>query len=143
MRLLHAGLTVSDLQTSIAFYRDVCGMEEIHEPIASEGAWFGILTENEGAVIDAMTLADGPFILQLVYYREQGIREAMTGHNRVGNLHLCFRVDDVHAKHAAVIKEGRWHITPIVELPYAGAKSFYVNDPDGVPVEFVQINAHP
>lgn len=142
MRLLHAGLTVSDLSASIAFYRDICGMQEVHEPIASEGEWFGILTENEGAAIDAMTLADGPFILQLVYYREKGEREAATGHNRVGNLHLCFRVDDVHAKHAAVLATGKFSPSPIVELPYVGATSFYAKDPDGVPVEFVQVNAH-
>jgi len=142
MRLLHAGLTVSDLKASVEFYRDVAGMKLIYEPIASEGEWFGILTENEGATIDAVTLADDDFILQLVYYREKGEREAMTGHHRVGNLHLCFRVDDVYAKHASVAASGRWHTSPIVKLPYAGATSFYAHDPDGVPVEFVQVGAH-
>ncbi|WP_160009208.1 VOC family protein [Rhizobium sp. 18055] len=41
MMLHHVSIVVSDLSRSIAFYRDVFGLEQIERPpFSSEGAWF-------------------------------------------------------------------------------------------------------
>ncbi len=52
---------------------------------------------------------------------------------------MCFLVTDVEAKFAEVAGRGDVTITSEVINIAAGARSFYVSDPDGVPVEFVQI----
>ncbi|MFE9327527.1 VOC family protein [Nocardia sp. NPDC052278] len=135
----HIGLTVTDLETSVAFYRDVVGMEIAKRGFKTGGEWFDTLTENAGAIIDAVTLRAGDVHLQLVQYHAAGNPEPATGHNRVGNLHFCINVDDVDAKHAEITASGAHQPTAIVKLPVPGVRSFYVRDPDGVPVEFLQL----
>lgn len=140
--LNHVGLTVSDLEASQAFYVDVAGMELVLRGYRTGGAWFDTLTENEGAVIDAALLIAGDLTLQLVQYLEAGEPDAVTGHSRVGNLHLSFDVDDAAAKHAQLKGRPELRATDVVDLPIEGYKSFYVRDPDGVPVEFLETPGH-
>ena len=132
----HVGLTVSDLEASVAFYVGVVGME-VQARAKSGGDWFDTLTHNQGAVVDVAMLRSPGVVVQLVRYEHGGNAEAVTGHNRVGNLHLCINIDDVEAKRAEVVAAGL-PATPIVALPAPGMRSFYTADPDGVPVEFLQ-----
>jgi catechol 2,3-dioxygenase-like lactoylglutathione lyase family enzyme len=136
--LNHVGLTVTDLAVSRAFYVDVVGMEVVLEGFRTGGEWFDTLTENHGAVIDAALLSAGTMTLQLVQYHQAGNPEAVTGHDRVGNVHLSFDVEDVDAKHAQLRERPELHATAVVQLPVDGYKSFYVRDPDGVPIEFME-----
>ena len=135
----HVGLTVTDLGRSVAFYRDVVGLDVQVERFRTGGEWFDTLTQNSGALIDGAMLGDDSFTLQLLQYEEGGGQAAATGHNRVGNLHLSINVADAAAKREEVLAAGA-HPTPLVELPVPGACSFYVHDPDGVPVEFMQLD---
>ena len=136
--LNHVGITVTDLEASKAFYVDVVGMALVVHGFRTGGEWFDTLTENSGAVIEAAQLSAGGMTLQLVQYHEAGNPEAVTGHNRVGNLHLSFDVEDAEAKHAQLRERPELRITAVVQLPIEGHKSFYVRDPDGVPVEFLE-----
>jgi len=132
----HVGITVSDLDASVAFYVDIVGMELLTRTTIG-GEWFDTLTRNSGAVIGVVMLRSPDVVLQLVQYERGGIPDAVTGHNRVGNVHLCINVDDVSATREAVVAAGL-EATPIVPLPVPGMRSFYSADPDGVPVEFLQ-----
>ena len=136
----HVGLTVTDLGRSVAFYRDVVGLQVQVEGFRTGGEWFDRLTENSGAVIHGAMLRDGDFCLQLLHYEQGGEPEAVTGHNRVGNLHVSINVSDVHALRDEILADGAHDPTPIVDLPVPGARSFYIRDPDGVPVEFMQLD---
>jgi catechol 2,3-dioxygenase-like lactoylglutathione lyase family enzyme len=140
-RVNHVGLTVTDLRRSVAFYRDVVGLDVLLESFPVSGEWFDTLTGNQGAEVDTALLGDGDLRLQLVQYRAGGTGPAVTGHNRIGNLHLCVEVPDVDAAHQAVLASGRHVPTPLVDLPVGGARSFYLSDPDGVPVELIQLHA--
>ena len=136
--LNHVGLTVTDLDASVAFYVDAVGMELVLPGFRTGGQWFDKLTENNGAVIEAVLLSAGDVRLQLVQYHEAGDSEALTGHNRVGNLHLSFDVEDAQAKQTQMKGRPEYRATAVVELPVEGYRSFYVRDPDGVPVEFLE-----
>ncbi|HLN16105.1 MAG TPA: VOC family protein [Acidimicrobiales bacterium] len=136
-RLDHVGFTVSDLQTSVAFYRDVVGCRVLLPHVATGGTWFDMLTGNEGAAIDVALLGLGQVTLQLVAYRAGGAPGGPTGHAHVGNAHLSVEVADLDGLHARLTASGRGDPTPIVDLPAPGRRSFYVTDPDGVPVEFM------
>jgi len=139
-RLGHVGLTVNDLDASIEFYRDVIGMQLMMR-LDSGGEWFDELTRNRGAEIDVAMLELGGSTLQLVEYRRAGGDPAPVSHNRPGTAHLSIEVDDVDARHAAIVSSGRHHPTAIVDIAGIGARSFYVEDPDGVPVELLQMPA--
>jgi catechol 2,3-dioxygenase-like lactoylglutathione lyase family enzyme len=137
----HVGLTVTDLDRSVAFYRDVVGLEVLVHHFRTGGEWFDTLTDNRDAVVNGAMLGDGDFCLQLLEYEQGGTGPPVTGHNRIGNLHLSVNVADVVAKREEIVATSGYDPTPIVELPVAGGRSFYVHDPDGVPVEFMQLDA--
>lgn len=137
--LNHMGLCVRDMGASLAFYRDVAGFEVRTPPFRMSGSWFDTLTRNQGAAIEVAMLALGGFTLQLVQYHAAGAPPVASGHHHPGNPHLCIDVDDVDAMHAAIVASGRHRPTPVVEIAGTGARSFYIEDPDGTPVEFLQM----
>ncbi|MDG2111819.1 MAG: VOC family protein [Actinomycetota bacterium] len=137
--LLHVGLTVTDMAASVKFYRDVVAMT-VKSEFVGRNDWFDELTDNPGAELSVTHMRLGSYELQLIEYLAAGLSEpAQLAHNRVGSPHMCFLVTDVDAKFAEVSARGDVTITSGVIDIAAGARSFYVNDPDGVPVEFVQI----
>ncbi len=139
MRLNNVGLCVRDLAAAVDFYRDVAGFTVRTAPLHLAGQWFDTLTWNEGAEIEVAMLELDGFTLQLVQYHAAGAGAVTPGHNHPGNPHLCIDVADVDAKHDAVIASARHRPTPIVDIAGTGARSFYVEDPDGTPVEFLQM----
>ena len=140
--LLHVGLTVSDLAASVAFYRDVVGMTVTSE-FAGRNDWFDELTSNPGAELSVAHLRMGKYELQLIEYLAGGQADAAPiAHNRIGSPHMCFLVTDVEAKYAEVAAKDDVALTSAVIDIAAGARSFYTEDPDGVPVEFVQVPRH-
>jgi len=135
----HVGLTVSDLDASIAFYRDVIGFT-LDGRYDIAGEWFDTLTHNQGAQLDVAMLQLGGFTLQLVAYDAGGGGRLELAHHHVGNPHLNITVDDLDARHAAITATGRCNPTPIVNIMESEIRSFYVEDPDGVPVELLQMH---
>lgn len=144
--LNHAGITVTSIEASQKFYEEVVGMKFYRRGSGSSGDWYDTLTENTGAVSSAVMLRADDFLLQLVEYHEGGNPESVASHHRVGNVHFCINVEDVEQKYAEVTALGTYHCTPIVHLPGGGLRvdgmrSFYVRDPDNIPVEFLQMPA--
>jgi catechol 2,3-dioxygenase-like lactoylglutathione lyase family enzyme len=162
-RFHDVGLTVQDIDRSFAFYRDVVGMswwdqdaelaldsDPEHEPhtsrtgvtsTATASAAFRELTDNPEATIRyvMMRSQDGGLILQLVEYVEGAGPVLSLGHANARSAHLSFFVDDVEiarvvatAHPAAAVRSEIVQINP-------NMRSFYVDDPDGVPVELLQL----
>jgi len=136
--LFHVGLTVKDLEQSLKFYREVAGMtaSEIFDGQSRE---FDTLTNNPGARLRGVHLKAGPFMLQLLEYKAGGGDMLDLHHNKAGSPHLSFYVPDVEAKYADLKKRGDVTITSGLVQIARNMRSFYTEDPDGVPVEFLQI----
>lgn len=135
--LAHLGLTVGDRERSVSFYRDVVGFEVVRQNDFTSVA-FGQLTANPGARIKVAMMRLGELTLQLCEYVEGGGETLHLGHPHMGSPHLCISVDDVDACYARVGATDVPVTSPgIVEI-MPGTRSFYVADPDGVPVEFIQ-----
>jgi catechol 2,3-dioxygenase-like lactoylglutathione lyase family enzyme len=139
--LYHVGLTVESLEESVAFYRDVVGMVEI--PASSNlelaGDWFDQLTDNEGAKLRVSHLDLDGVQLQLVEYAAAGGGRLPLHHKMVGNPHLCIDMGNIDERHAALEAEGRYKISPIVSIGGTSVRSFYITDPNGVLVEFIEV----
>jgi catechol 2,3-dioxygenase-like lactoylglutathione lyase family enzyme len=105
-----------------------------------QSAAFDELTNNPGAVFKYINLKmpDG-FILQLIEYSEGAGRALELDHNRAGSPHLAVFVDDVDAKFEEIKnRPGVEPMSAIVTIQ-PDMRSFYVRDPDGLPVEFLQV----
>ena len=155
----HMGITVSDIRVSYRFYSEVVGMREWdqskeldvdmgNEPdpvdrqfIGVRSEAFNLLTNNDGAEIKYAHLQsiDGNLVLQLVEYIKGGGAALELDHHRIGSPHFSFFVDDVDTKWQEIQGRPDVQVTSEIIQIAPEMRSFYVTDPDGVPVEFLQV----
>src|SRR5438045_8953303 len=135
----HTGITVSNLERSLAFWRDVLGFELSHRAhhtgeLASE------VTGVPGAEISiAVVKGYGHKIELLEYLAPKDRKHVDLRPCDVGSVHVALTVDDLDAvleKIAATgWKAGRKPQT-LTAGPNAGKRVMYVCDSDGTTIEF-------
>jgi len=135
--LFHVGLTVTDLDRSVAFYRDVVGMD-VQSTVEVDSDGFRRLTGNPRALLRTALLVSGLFQLQLVQYLAGGGSPLNPDHHLPGAPHLSFWCSDVAALRRRLAADPGVLVTSEIESVVPGLESFYVLDPDGIPVEFIE-----
>ncbi len=137
----HTGITVSDLDRSIAFYRDILGLE-VTEKIPCRGELFEKITGVPGAEIDIAYVRAPGHQIELLCYRNPADRVRSTLRPcDSGAMHLTFRVEDIGAVVEAARVAGFEAVNPIQTVadgPRKGLRGIYARDPDGVVLEFLQ-----
>jgi catechol 2,3-dioxygenase-like lactoylglutathione lyase family enzyme len=139
----HTGITVSNLERSLAFWRDVMGFELSHTA-HQKGELAEEITGVEGAEIKLAVLkAPGGHKIELLEYLAPAGRKP--GNLRpcdVGFLHIALLVDDLEATLHKIAASG-WKAAGKPQTlkvgPNAGKQVVYVRDPDGATVELMQI----
>ena len=142
----HVGLTVSDIERSVRFYRDLLGLR-LHRRRTADADYLGQQTGYHGVRLEVASFAlspDGRPGLELVQYvtHPGGTTDPAT--NRAGNTHLCFRVDDIHRAYDSLQAQGvRFRSAPvaITSGPNQGGYGVYLSDPDGYTIELFQVPA--
>jgi catechol 2,3-dioxygenase-like lactoylglutathione lyase family enzyme len=133
----HVGLTVGDLERSVAFYCEHFGLREIARNHL-EGDRICEQTELPGTEIDVSLLAGSNTIVELLCYRSPAGRPYTLRACDPGAAHVCIVVDDLDATYAAMTARGvSFHARP-TKLGDDDTKMVYVRDPDGVVVELVE-----
>jgi catechol 2,3-dioxygenase-like lactoylglutathione lyase family enzyme len=139
----HTGITVSNLERSLAFWRDVLGFEFSHSAHQS-GEMAEQITGVEGAELKlAVVKAPNGHKIELLEYLAPADRKN----------HVDLRPCDVGHVHVALIVE---NLGPLLERiaasswkpagkpqtlaagPNAGKRVIYVRDPDGITIEFME-----
>jgi catechol 2,3-dioxygenase-like lactoylglutathione lyase family enzyme len=140
----HVGITVKDLDASIRFYHDVLGLPIVTEPSPwFDGPELGPAVGVPGAALRQVCLRLGDTILELLEYRSPP--SETTGplpSNDVGASHVAFLVDDVEATMAGFEAKGITFFGPVNivdEGVLAGWRWVYFADPDGYPLELVEV----
>jgi catechol 2,3-dioxygenase-like lactoylglutathione lyase family enzyme len=137
----HTGITVSDLDRSAAFYRDVMGFP-VTDKIHLGGELAEQVTGVAGAEIDIVFVTAPGHRIELLHY----VRPGHGGPSPLracdpGCFHLCFMVDDIDRVVEAVRAAGFEPVGPIATVkdgPRPGLRAIYTRDPDGVLLEFMQ-----
>ena len=136
-------LVVSDMDTSLAFYRDLLGMRLTRDAVR-EGPSYDEILQTDGArvrVAFVETEADG-YPLELVESLRPKSRKTSRKMSDVGAVRLCFEVNSVARTLNTLKRRGlrQWRGPIILERDGAKvAKLLYVSDPDGIEVEFIQM----
>jgi lactoylglutathione lyase len=139
----HTGFTVSDLERSIAFYRDLLGMHLVHRQDTT-APYVGTVTGFPDVHLKVALLKitpDDPHTLELLQYASHPAEPTDRATNRPGNGHLCFRVDDIHAWYQRLSAHGIEFRSEPVQITAGvneGAYAVYLRDPDGFTIELVQ-----
>ena len=137
----HVSVTVSDLDRSIAFYRDVIGLELRDRGSAEEPELSDVLAVD-GVKIEFAELALGTVVLELVRYVSGGEARVDVQVRRPGATHIGIAVDDivpaVQRLRDANALVSRDIVTLTEDSDWNGAKIVYARDPDGVTIELVE-----
>lgn len=141
--VIHAGITVSDLNVSIPFYTDLLGLKliKLEEPRSARGEKLGV----PGAVIQCAVFetADGAESVELIqYFKPDSPDGGGAPVNTVGNVHIAFRVDDIDSMIREMKSKGVVFMSDNYEVigdgPLAGWKWIYFKDPDGTNLELIE-----
>jgi catechol 2,3-dioxygenase-like lactoylglutathione lyase family enzyme len=139
----HAGVTVESLDRALGFYRDVLGLE-VFAVAERTDATIGQIVGYQGARIKlAFCGVPGDSArVELLEYLEPRGQSGGGDTSRPGTGHVCFRVSEIEALYRRIVEAGYAPRSPapveITEGPNAGARAFYVRDPDGYTVELFQ-----
>jgi catechol 2,3-dioxygenase-like lactoylglutathione lyase family enzyme len=144
--ILHTGLTVSDLDRSVAFYRDLLGLELIAQWDSRQPYLRTVVGYPDAELRIALLRlpgaagAAGHHIELLEYRQPRGTRgDANTYHP--GNGHVAFMVDDLDATYRDLRAKGVRFKSAPVDIDHgrnAGARAVYLFDPDDITLEMVQ-----
>jgi catechol 2,3-dioxygenase-like lactoylglutathione lyase family enzyme len=137
----HTGVTVANLERSLAFWRDVLGFELSHRAhhrgdLASE------VTGVPDAEISLAVLKAYRHKIELLEYRAPSDRKHVDLRPcDVGSVHVALTVDNLDAVLSAIAASG-WKAAgkpqTLKSGPNAGKRVVYVRDPDGTTIEFMQ-----
>lgn len=142
----HVGITVADLEASLAWYEEVFGLTR---EFVAEGS--GPELSRAVGVPDARLrfafLRFGSCVLELLCYDNDGEDSYTRSNADVGSAHVCIDVPDLRATHRELEAKGIEFLAPpldIEEGPLAGCSFVYFKDPNGVTLELFQsAGTHP
>ena len=137
----HTGITVTNLERSVAFWQDVLGFELSHRAHHT-GELAREVTGVPGAEISIAVLKVPGHEIELLEYHSPANRKRVDLKPcDVGSVHVAFTVDNLDAVLSTVAASG-WHAAGKPQTlktgPNAGKRVVYVRDPDGTTIEFMQ-----
>jgi catechol 2,3-dioxygenase-like lactoylglutathione lyase family enzyme len=138
----HTCITVSDLDRSVAFYRDLLGLDLVltEESERSSDDRSGNLGVS-GAKVKLAILNAGNTQVELIEYVTAQGRPFDRKNNDVGATHIAFQVEDIDATYQSLLDQGVRFTAPPTTIPAGpmeGWKWTYFFDPDGVSLEIIQ-----
>jgi catechol 2,3-dioxygenase-like lactoylglutathione lyase family enzyme len=135
----HVGVTVDNLERSLAFYCDLLGLDIIEVSEGHNGSVVG-LPEARMRIADVAT-GDGT-VLELIEYTAERSAPSPPAHNAPGCAHIGMRVADLDATLDTLGTAGTQPagepMLVVDGLAWAGTRIAYVRDPDGSLIELVQ-----
>jgi glyoxylase I family protein len=136
----HSAFTVSNMERSIAFYRDVLGMkvlwDSVQEGVKYEGPICDKITGCPGTKQRVVYLGIAGDFLELVEYTPKG--KPLENHKAsdIGSGHVCFKTDDINALYEKLLaNNAAVHYSP---QDRTTALIMYFRDPDGIILEAIE-----
>jgi catechol 2,3-dioxygenase-like lactoylglutathione lyase family enzyme len=149
MPLHHVAISVKDIERSIAFYRDALGMTVFQDEVISGPDVDMALMETDGHVRMVLLMDEAGNMVELLDWQSPAVKERPPECRRftsTGLVEVCFIVPDLAEVERNLMKNGFSFRTPVWQFgkntdTYGGgyAEIRYVEDPDGVQVELMQI----
>ena len=137
----HFGMVVRDIEASLHFYRDLLGLK-IQRDILEEGEFIDTILKLKDVQVRTVKMAsdNGETLVELLEYgSHKGNKIENYQIFDLGASHIAFTVENVEAEYHRLLSEGiTFTCLPRVS-PDKKAKVTFCFDPDGVPVELVEV----
>ena len=139
----HTGITVTNLERSLAFWRDVLGFEFSHRAHQKGERASEITGVPAAELLLAVLKTPSGHKIELLEYLAPSDRKHMIPRPcDVGSVHVALTVDNLDAALQKVAEFG-WATAgkpqTLTTGPNAGKRVVYVRDPDGTTIEFMQM----
>lgn len=131
----HVGVTVTDLEQAVEFYRDTLGFP-VENEFSISGEEFATAVDVEDATGRFAHLDAGGVRVELVEYEPEGEPQAESSVNQPGAKHLGFSVDDVDSLYESL--EGDVETLSEPQTTDTGSRILFVRDPEGNLVELLE-----
>jgi catechol 2,3-dioxygenase-like lactoylglutathione lyase family enzyme len=144
----HAGIHVSDLERSCAFWVDTLGFEVVAKWVADDAGTRHVIGEPTADLNMAMLRLPGfnGYFEVIEYQNTPGRHTVDPDHFNPRTCHVAVYVDDIEATWSALEATGSELVsTGIVQIPEGrleGAKVIYCTDPDGIRVEIIESDVY-
>ncbi len=144
-RIRHFGIVVSDIERSLLFYRDLLGLSVVRSMSESGDYIDNMLALDDVRVKTVKMASEGDSALvELLEFdshrRGRGLDREIYA---IGPSHVAFTVDDLEAvRRRLAAADVPFNAAP-QESPDGYAKVTFCKDPDGTPVELVEVIGRP
>lgn len=133
----HLVVGVTDMDRALAFYRDVLGMEVVFETLISGEPFDAVLhakRQQEGRVVGGLL---GGLMVELLSLGGPPAADKPARRSITGIQNLSLSVIDLDDTHRRISDAGYQPDQEPFEI--GGVRMFFVKDPDGTPVEFIEL----
>lgn len=133
MRFNHVGVSVSNLEQSIAFYRDLFGLSVMAEPFPFGGEQFSQIMDLPDVSGRMCVIGNGSVQLELFEFGNPS-PETQPADRPVsdrGYTHFGFEVDDIAETYDRLKQAGVRIHSPVITFMGGSMKAIYARDPDG------------
>ena len=140
MKFNHVGISVTDLDRSIAFYREMFGMEPLGDPFPFGGEQFSEIMDIPDAQGRMCMIAGGNLRLELFEFANPAgkAKDPKYPVSDRGISHFGMTVDDIHATYARLKAAGVPIHGRLQTFAGSGMRAAYCRDPDGNVFEIMQ-----
>jgi catechol 2,3-dioxygenase-like lactoylglutathione lyase family enzyme len=136
----HFGIVTQDIEKSLAFYRDLLGLE-IKRDMQEEGEFIDTILGLKNVQVRTVKMISqsGDTLVELLQYEShQGKKRENYEIFDLGASHVAFTVENIHEEYKRLREEGVTFTCEPQISPDGKAKVTFCFDPDGVPIELVQ-----
>ena len=133
----HLVVGVSDMDRALAFYRDLLGMEVVFERLISGEPFDAVRHakhKQEGRVVGGLL---GGLMVELLSLGAEPATDKPARRGIIGIQNVSLSVTDLNDTHRRISGAGYQPEQEPFEI--GGVRMFFVKDPDGTPVEFIEL----
>ncbi|WP_125142433.1 VOC family protein [Clostridium transplantifaecale] len=144
--VLHIGLTVSDMDRSINFYKNILGLDFQGE-LLMEGEETDRLFAGKNVRVRVAYLSGSVNIIsppiELIQFLGKGAEASDCDLHRVSISEVCFKVEDIEKVYKALTAQGVECLSGPQDFDFTGygfgkSRALYFKDPDGIILELMQ-----
>lgn len=144
--IMHVGVTVQDMDRSIAFYRDILGLTFQGE-ILMEGPETDALFDRKGCKARVAYLNGSDHVMappvELIQFVDEPCRQDPADLMKTSISEICFRVQDLDSVYQHLIANGVECLSAPQSFDFTAAgfgksKALYFKDPDGIILELME-----
>ena len=135
----HMGIVVSDMEKSLKFYRDLLGLK-VKSLVDEEGKFLDnmLAHENVKNKVAKLYAKNGNALVELIDSKSYGNKKDRDFFT-IGASHFALTVDDLDETYDYLIKNGVKFTASPQLTPDGFAKVTFCEDPDGTPIELVEV----